>query len=68
MKNNKQKALFIGHGSPMNIIETNDYTNFLQKLAKSIPTPQTIIVISAHWLTHGTYITGGKNPPQIYDF
>ena len=68
MKKKIQKALFIGHGSPMNVIEKNDYTDFLQRLAKTMPTPKIIVVISAHRLTHGTYITGSKTPTQIYDF
>ncbi len=61
-------ALFIGHGSPMNIIEDNDYTKHLKKLGIEIPKPKSIIVISAHWLTNGTYVTGNNNPLQIYDF
>jgi 4,5-DOPA dioxygenase extradiol len=61
-------ALFIGHGSPMNIIEDNDYTRHLKKLAGKFPRPKAIIVISAHWLTNGTSVTGDKNPVQIYDF
>ena len=47
----KMPVLFIGHGSPMNIILSNDYTNSLVKAAKEIPTPRAILVISAHWLT-----------------
>ncbi len=68
MKKKIQKALFIGHGSPMNVIEDNEYTDFLKKFSKTITPPKTIVVISAHWQTNGTYITGWKNPPQIYDF
>ena len=63
-----QKTFFIGHGSPMNIIENNSYTDMLKKLSKTIETPKAIIVISAHRLTHGTYITSNTTPPQIYDF
>ena len=61
-------ALFIGHGSPMNIIEINNYTRHLKKLANELPRPKAIVVISAHWLTNGTLVTGEKNPVQIYDF
>jgi 4,5-DOPA dioxygenase extradiol len=63
-----QKTFFIGHGSPMNIIENNSYTDMLKTLRETIETPKAIIVISAHRLTHGTYITSSPNPPQIYDF
>ena len=63
-----QKIFFIGHGSPMNIIEHNSYTDMLKKLTKTIETPKAIIVISAHRLTHGTYITSNALPNQIFDF
>jgi 4,5-DOPA dioxygenase extradiol len=61
-------ALFIGHGSPMNISEVNDYTKHLKKLGNELPRPKAIVVISAHWLTKGTLVTGDMNPLQIYDF
>lgn len=57
MATHLQKALFIGHGSPMNIIDTNAYTDFLATLPQTITAPKAIIVISAHRLTHGTFIT-----------
>jgi 4,5-DOPA dioxygenase extradiol len=60
--------LFIGHGSPMNIIQENDYTKGLKELGKTLPKPKAILVISAHWLTRGTYITCNDHPRQIYDF
>ena len=52
----------------MNIIENNSYTDMLKTLSKTIETPKAIIVISAHRLTRGTYITSNPTPPQIYDF
>jgi len=61
-------ALFIGHGSPMNIINDNDYTKSLRKIAYELPKPKAIVVISAHWLTRGTFITANREPRQIYDF
>ena len=59
---------FIGHGSPMNAISDNAYTKFLHSYAQSMPTPNAIVVISAHWQTKGTYITGNLKPKQIFDF
>ncbi len=50
-------VLFIGHGSPMNGIEDNDFSNRWKLMAKEIPTPQAVLVISAHWFTKGTRIT-----------
>ncbi len=61
-------ALFIGHGSPMNIILDNDYTQHLQKLGKELPRPKAILVISAHWLTDRTYVSSSPHPETIYDF
>nr|NSL48606.1 4,5-DOPA dioxygenase extradiol [Dendrosporobacter quercicolus DSM 1736] len=61
-------ALFVGHGSPMNIIENNAYTRSLAELGRKLPRPEAVIVISAHWLTSGTYITAAQSPETIYDF
>ena len=49
----KMPAFFIGHGSPMNAIEDNEFVQQFKKLGEDIPTPQAIICISAHWLTQG---------------
>jgi len=68
MKSNRLPVAFIGHGSPMNIIADNDYTRDITDYARHIGKPSTIVVISAHWVTHGTYITGAGKPGQIYDF
>jgi 4,5-DOPA dioxygenase extradiol len=61
-------AVFIGHGSPMNIVTDNQYTRDLKKLRNQLKDPTAILVISAHWLTRGTRITSGASPKQIYDF
>jgi 4,5-DOPA dioxygenase extradiol len=60
--------LFIGHGSPMNAIEVNAFTRMLQALGSRIPRPRLIVVISAHWVTGGTFVNGLEHPQQIYDF
>ena len=64
----KMPVLFIGHGSPLNIILKNDFTRSLVALAKALPRPRSILVISAHWLTDGTYVTSAERPQTIYDF
>lgn len=61
-------VLFIGHGSPMNGIENNLFSNNWKQLAKEIPTPKAVLVISAHWLSKGTRITAMDFPPTIHDF
>ena len=66
--NEKMPVLFIGHGSPMNIISENDFTRSLVNLGRSLPKPKAILVISAHWLTDGTYVTCMNKPETIHDF
>jgi 4,5-DOPA dioxygenase extradiol len=61
-------VLFIGHGSPENIILKNSFTDRMAKLGQELPRPRTILVVSAHWLTGGTYVTGVEKPKTIYDF
>ncbi len=61
-------VLFIGHGSPMNIVLENDFTRSLAALAKKLPRPKAIMVVSAHWLTNGTFVTCTRKPATIYDF
>ncbi|MBC7471701.1 MAG: 4,5-DOPA dioxygenase extradiol [candidate division SR1 bacterium] len=61
-------ALFIGHGSPMNALEDNKFTQTWKALALSLPKPGSILVISAHWETHGTFISTNSNPQTIHDF
>jgi 4,5-DOPA dioxygenase extradiol len=65
---NKMPSLFIGHGSPMNAIETNDYTKMLAQLGEEIPRPKVIVCVLAHWMTKGTWITHQANPKTIHDF
>ncbi len=60
--------LFIGHGSPMNGIENNAFSEQWAKTASEINPPKAIIVISAHWLTNGTFITAMDKPKTIHDF
>ena len=61
-------VLFIGHGSPMNAIEENEFVKAWQDLGKALPRPKAILCISAHWETNGTYVTAMQNPQTIHDF
>lgn len=61
-------VLFVGHGSPMNGIEDNDFSRRWSSIAKEIPTPKAVLVVSAHWFTKGTQITEMEAPPTIHDF
>jgi len=66
--NELMPLLFLGHGSPMNAIEENDYVTGFREMAKTIPRPKAILCISAHWETPGTQITAMKKPKTIHDF
>jgi len=61
-------TLFIGHGSPMNGIEDNEFSRTWTAMAKQIPVPKAVLVISAHWLTKGTLVTAMQQPKTIHDF
>lgn len=61
-------VLFIGHGSPMNGIEDNEFSNSWHKMGNEIAQPTAVLVISAHWLTQGTKITAMTAPKTIHDF
>ena len=67
-KDVKHPVLFIGHGSPMNGIEDNEFSRTWAKFGNEIPKPKAVLVISAHWLTNGTQITAMSNPRTIHDF
>ena len=64
----KLPSLFIGHGSPMNGIEDNEFSRNWAKMGQDIPKPKAVLVISAHWLTRGTHITAMEEPRTIHDF
>lgn len=64
----RMPVLFIGHGSPMNAIEENEFVQGFRKVSKEIPKPQAILCISAHWETRGTQITAMEKPQTIHDF
>jgi len=64
----KMHVLFLGHGSPMNAIEENEFVANFRQLGNELVRPNAILCISAHWETNGTYVTAMQNPPTIHDF
>ena len=72
----RMPVLFIGHGSPMNVIEPNEFRPKWEALGLEFgegagarwPRPQLILCISAHWITRGWWLTGMEKPPTIHDF
>lgn len=61
-------VLFVGHGNPMNAIEDNRFSRGMKEVAKKLPKPKAILMISAHWETMGTMVTVLEEPPTIHDF
>lgn len=61
-------VVFLGHGSPMNIIDDNIFTQTFKKLGGTLPKPKAILAISAHWQTRGTLVQTSEAPKTIYDF
>ena len=61
-------SIFVGHGSPMNTLESNAYTQVWQGLGKTLPRPRAVLVISAHWFIGATAVTAMPRPRTIHDF
>lgn len=68
MTSQRQPVVFVGHGSPMYAIEPNRFTAVWEKLGKSLKRPDAILVISAHWVTRGVWVTAMPKPKTIHDF
>jgi 4,5-DOPA dioxygenase extradiol len=66
--NTKMPILFLGHGSPMNAIEDNEFSRSWRTIAKTLPKPKAILCISAHWETWGALVTAMEKPRTIHDF
>ena len=64
----KMPVLFLGHGSPMNAIEENQFVKGFRNVAKTLPKPNAILCVSAHWFTKGTKVTAMEMPETIHDF
>ncbi len=64
----KMPVLFLGHGSPMNAIEENEFVDGFRNTGKSLPKPDAILCVSAHWETRGTFVTALEQPETIHDF
>lgn len=61
-------VLFLGHGSPMNAIEDNEFTRGFKDISSRFEKPRAILCVSAHWETRGTFLTANEHPPTIHDF
>jgi 4,5-DOPA dioxygenase extradiol len=64
----RMPVIFIGHGNPMHALHDNKFTQSLNNITKTLSKPKAILVVSAHWLTRGSYVSTNPNPKTIYDF
>lgn len=64
----RQSALFISHGSPMNIVDDNAYTRSLKQLGTTLAKPKAILILSAHWATNGSTVSIVNKPETVHDF
>ena len=64
----RMPALFIGHGSPMNTLEDNDFTRAWAQLGRGLPRPRAVVAVSAHWFIGATAVTAMPRPRTIHDF
>lgn len=69
MNKNRMPVVFVGHGSPVNAIQDNDFTRAMAALAKTLPRPKAILCVSAHWMTENELrLNGAEDFETIYDF
>jgi len=68
MASERMPVLFIGHGSPMNTLELNDFTRAWRRLGEALPRPRALLVVSAHWFIGATAATAMARPRTIHDF
>ncbi|MBP8823852.1 MAG: 4,5-DOPA dioxygenase extradiol [Flavobacteriales bacterium] len=67
-KSERMPVFFLGHGSPMNAIEENEFVQGFRLMGAEVPRPQAVLVVSAHWETRGTQVTAMAHPRTIHDF
>jgi len=68
LRDNFMPALFVGHGNPMYAIDDNPYRREWERLGSTLPRPEAVLCISAHWESDGVAVTGSASPATIHDF
>lgn len=61
-------VLFISHGAPNLLLRNTPHGAFLQDLGQSLPRPESVIVLSAHWYADKLLVGGAPHPSTIHDF
>ena len=68
MRSDPMPVVFVGHGSPLNALENNRWSQSFTALGQALPQPKAIVMVSAHWFVSGTFVTGNPAPKTIHDF
>lgn len=63
----RMPAVFVGHGNPMNAIEDSRFSHGWEQLGRELPRPKAILAVSAHWYTHGWWVSDAEKPKQVFD-
>jgi len=63
----RMPVVFVGHGSPMNAVEDSAFSEGWKKIAADIPVPKAILMVSAHWMTEGSFVNDSASPKMVYD-
>ena len=63
----RMPVVFLGHGSPMNAVEDSAFSEGWKKIAADIPVPKAILMVSAHWMTEGSFVNDSASPKMVYD-
>ena len=64
---NRMPVLFVGHGTPMNAIEDNEFSRQWRRIGKLLPRPEAVVSVSAHWFTKGTRVSDAPKTKMVYD-
>ena len=64
----KLPTLFLSHGSPMHAIQAGKAGEVWAMIARQLPTPKAVLMVTAHWETHLPMLSGNAKPSMIYDF
>ncbi|HCO61048.1 MAG TPA: 4,5-DOPA dioxygenase extradiol, partial [Porticoccaceae bacterium] len=68
LSRDRMPVVFVGHGTPMNAAQDNQWSRGFVALRDDVPKPAAILAISAHWYVSGSYLTSHLQPPTIHDF
>lgn len=64
----RQAAYAISHAGPDLVLDPREHGTFMKALGQSLPRPEAILFVSAHWVTGRPTVSTAARPETIYDF